>query len=61
MRAEMANPIAIAAILSRLTTVTCPHCGARVQVIGASDEVRCEYCGTWVLAMKTTASSGSSA
>ena len=26
--------------------VTCPHCGGRVQVVGASEEVRCEYCGT---------------
>jgi transposase-like protein len=28
----MANPIAIAAALSRLVTITCPHCGHRKPV-----------------------------
>jgi outer membrane protein assembly factor BamB/DNA-directed RNA polymerase subunit RPC12/RpoP len=34
--------------------VTCPHCGARVQVTGTSDTVRCEYCGTVALVQRRT-------
>lgn len=26
--------------------VKCPHCGARLQVVGAATEVKCEYCET---------------
>ena len=34
--------------------VTCPHCGARVQVTGDPDTVRCEYCGTTSVIQRRT-------
>ena len=41
----VANPIAIAAILSRLTTVTCPHCGKKKTIDKKPREFRiCPRC-----------------
>ncbi|MDQ3366185.1 MAG: PQQ-binding-like beta-propeller repeat protein, partial [Myxococcota bacterium] len=34
--------------------VTCPHCGARLQVAGTLLDVRCEYCGTSARIQKRT-------
>ena len=30
----------------KLIVVTCPHCGGRIQTAEATDQIRCEYCGT---------------
>jgi len=30
----------------KLIVVTCPHCGGRIQTAEATDQLRCEYCGT---------------
>jgi DNA-directed RNA polymerase subunit RPC12/RpoP len=41
----MANPIALAAALSRLVTITCPHCGHKKSVDRRPREFRvCPRC-----------------
>ncbi len=40
----MANPIALAALLSRMHTITCPYCGYKKQVQRSSKPVAFRVC-----------------
>lgn len=40
----MANPIVLATLLARMTTITCPHCGHKKQVPRTSKPVAFRVC-----------------